>query len=170
MNGPIYKFFTNDHRRIEQLLDKATEKPGEIAMEYYSQFRTGLLTHIKMEENVLFVAAQKARGGMPLPIVAALRLDHGALTALMVPMPSTPIIKALRYILEKHDILEEKTGGMYDECESLDKIEVDGLLATLHNTTPVPVHPHNNSPQILEATKRALARAGYNFDDFVDPT
>lgn len=167
MNGPLYQFFTNDHRRIEKLLDKATEKPGKIVMEYYSQFRTGLLMHIKMEENILFVAAQKARGGKPLPIVATLRLDHGALTALMVPPPSPAIIKALRYILEKHDILEEQSGGMYEQCETLTQNEIEEILTKLHNTTAVPVHPHNNSPLILEATKRALTRAGYNFDDFV---
>ncbi|MDD8017075.1 MAG: hemerythrin domain-containing protein [Bacteroidota bacterium] len=166
MNGPLHQFFTSDHRRLEKLLDKATEKPDEITMEYYSQFRTGLLTHIKMEENILFVAAQQAREGTPLPIVAKLRLDHGALTALMVPPPSTAIIKALRHILEKHDLLEEESGGMYDACDALTQDHVDHLLKVLHTTSPVPVHPHNNSPLILDATRRALARAGYNFDIF----
>ena len=166
MNGALHQFFTSDHRRLESLLDNATANPHEIIMEYYSQFRAGLLTHIKMEENILFLAAQQARGGIPHPLVAKLRLDHGALTALMVPPPSPTIINALRYILEKHDILEEESGGMYDACDALTKDTVNGLLEKLHKTSVVPVHPHNNSPLILEATKRALARAGYNFDDF----
>lgn len=63
MNKPLYDFFTNDHHRVEGFLDKATEKPGEINMEYYHQFRTGLLKHIKMEENILFPAAQKLTTG-----------------------------------------------------------------------------------------------------------
>lgn len=75
MNKPLYDFFTNDHHRVEGFLDKATEKPGEINMEYYHQFRTGLLKHIKMEENILFPAAQKANNGVQLPLQAKLRLD-----------------------------------------------------------------------------------------------
>jgi hypothetical protein len=166
MNGPLHQFFTSDHRGLEELLDKATEKPGEIDMTYYGRFRTGLLTHIKMEENILFTAAQKARGGIPLPIAAKLRLDHGALTALMVPPPSQTIIKAVRHILEKHDILEEESGGMYDACDALTHNDVDELLAALRNTTEVQVLPHNPSQLILDVTKRALARAGYHFDEF----
>ncbi len=153
MNGPLHQFFTSDHRRLESLLDNATANPHDIIMEYYSQFRSGLLAHIKMEENILFLAAQQARGGTPHPLVAKLRLDHGALTALMVPPPSPAVIKALRYILEKHDILEEETGGMYDACDALTKDNVDSLLEKLHNISVVPVHPHNNSPVILEVTK-----------------
>ena len=87
MNKPLYQFFTKDHRRIEELLDLATKKPDEIQMEYYHRFRAGLLTHIKMEEKILFPAAQKANGGIPVPLAAKLRLDHGAITALMVPRP-----------------------------------------------------------------------------------
>jgi hypothetical protein len=30
----------------------------------------------------------------------------------------------------------------------------------------VPVHPHNDAPFILDATRRALDRAGYNLDDY----
>jgi hypothetical protein len=41
-----------------------------------------------MEEKVLLPAAQKARGGEPLQIAAKLRLDHGALAALLVPTPT----------------------------------------------------------------------------------
>ena len=54
MNKPLHKFFTNDHHRIDKLLDKATEQPDEINMEYYSSFRRGLLWHIKTEEKILF--------------------------------------------------------------------------------------------------------------------
>ena len=167
MNGALYQFFTSDHRRLEELLSKATENPDEINMAYYSRFRTGLLTHIKMEENILFLAAQKVRGGTSLPLVAKLRLDHGALTALMVPPPSPAIIKALRYILEKHDILEEESGGLYDACDALMHNNVESLLNTLKSTPEVPVHPHNDASFIMEASRRALARAGYNFDDFI---
>jgi len=165
MNKPLYTFFTNDHRRIEVLLDKATEKPGEIDMEFYQPFRTGLLTHIKMEEKILFPAAQKANGNVPVPLAAKLRLDHGALTALMTVPPTPELIKVLRYILDIHDLAEEEPGGMYDVCEALTKEQTQHLLAELAKTTEVPVHPPNSLPVVFEAAKRALMRAGYDFDE-----
>lgn len=167
MNKPLYRFFTNDHRRIEDLLDKATENPAEIQMEYYHGFRTGLLKHIKMEEKILFPAAQKANGGVPIPLAAKLRLDHGALTALMVVPPDTDTIKVVRYVLEKHDQLEEEPGGMYDICESLTEGETQSLLEQLEKVTEVPVHPHNKADYALTSAKNALKRAGFNFDEIV---
>ncbi|MBS1750576.1 MAG: hemerythrin domain-containing protein [Bacteroidetes bacterium] len=167
MNKPLYRFFTNDHRRIEDLLDKATENPAEIQMEYYHGFRTGLLKHIKMEEKILFPAAQKANGGVPIPLAAKLRLDHGALTALMVVPPDTDTIKVVRYVLEKHDQLEEEPGGMYDICESLTEGETQSLLEQLEKVTEVPVHPHNKADYALTSAKNALKRASFNFDEIV---
>lgn len=164
MNRQLYEFFTKDHRRIEALLDRATADPGNTRMEYYHPFRTGLLTHIKMEEKILFPAAQKANGNVPLPITAKLRLDHGALTALMTLPPDPSVIRVLRYIMDKHDIAEEEPGGMYDVCEALTRDQTKVLLEQLKNVTGVPVHPPNPSPFVLDAARRAVARAGYDFD------
>ena len=164
MNRQLYHFFTEDHRRIEKLLDLATKNPDEIQMEYYQGFRAGLLTHIKMEEKILFPAAQKANGGVPLPIAAKLRLEHGALTALMVPPPTPSLIKVLRHVLDKHDIAEEEPGGMYDVCSALTQNQTTELIEQLAHISEVPVHPHHPAAFALEAAKRALTRAGYDFD------
>lgn len=164
MNKLLYHFFTKDHRRIEDILDKATEDANTIQMDYYHRFRTGLLKHIKMEEKILFPAAQKANSGTPLPLAAKLRLDHGALTALMVVPPSQPVIRVLRYILAEHDLLEEQPGGMYDICEKLTQGETQELLEQLEKVTEVPVQSHNKADYALEAAKRALTRAGFDFD------
>lgn len=164
MNKPLYHFFTNDHRRIEDILDKATEDINNIQIEEYHRFRTGLLKHIKMEEKILFPAAQKANGGIPLPLAAKLRLDHGALTALMVVPPGPEVIKVLRHVLDKHDLLEEEPGGMYDVCEKLTEGETQELLAQLESVTEVPVQKFNVADYALEAAKRALERAGFDFD------
>ena len=164
MNKPIYEFFTNDHRRVEALLDTATEDINDIQMDSYHQFRTGLLTHIKMEEKVLFPSAQKANGNNPIPLAAQLRLEHGAITSLMVPPPTPALVKVIQYILDKHDLREEESGGMYDICENLTSNQTQEILEALRNTTPVPLHPHNETPFALEAAKRALLRAGYDYD------
>jgi hypothetical protein len=164
MNKPLYHFFINDHRRIDELLDKATQNPDNFQMEDYHQFRTGLLKHIKMEEKILFPAAQKANGNVPLPLAAKLRLDHGALTALMVVPPSREMIKVLRYVLDKHDLLEEEPGGMYDVCEKLTEGETNTLLQQLEKMAEVPVHPFNEAAYALDVAKRTLLRAGFDYD------
>jgi len=38
-------------------------------------------------------------------------------------------------------------------------------MEQLKNAQPVPVLPHNPRPETLEATKRALARAGYSMKE-----
>ena len=167
MNKPLYHFFTKDHHRIDQLLDKATENAGEVESDYYHRFRTGLLKHIKMEEKVLFPAAQKANGNVPLPLAAKLRLDHAALTSLMVVPPSEEVIKVLRYILQKHDLLEEEPDGMYDVCERLTEGETNTLLQQLEKVAEVPVHPFNEAGYALDVAKRTLVRAGFDFDKIV---
>ena len=168
MNKPIYQFFTNDHRRIDELLDKATTDLTSVKEEYYQQFRTGLLKHIKMEEKILFPAAQKANGNVPLALAAKLRLDHGALTSLMVVPPSADVIKVLRFVLDKHDLFEEEPGGMYDVCEKLTEGETNHLLQELEKVAEVPVHPFNEAGYALDVAKRTLLRASFDFDEIVN--
>jgi hypothetical protein len=117
-----------------------------------------------MEEKVLLPAAQKARGGDALPIAARLRLDHGALTALLVPSPTASIVAAIRAILKAHNPLEEDPGGMYDQCEALAGAEADEIFHRLQNYPEVKVLPHVDTAFVMEATRRALARAGYDLD------
>lgn len=161
---PIYDFFTRDHRRIEEIFEAATKDKNQVDLEKYHEFRVGLLTHIKMEEKILFVAAQKANGGEPLPLQAKLRLDHGALTSLLVCYPSPQVIRVIDHILEEHDILEEEQGGMYEACERLTLREREKILDSLTKVTPVPVHPFNEADYALDVAKRSVKRAGFDFD------
>lgn len=167
MNGTLYNFFTQDHRRIEPLLEEATRNPREINMDIYHQFRTGLLKHIKMEERILFPAAKEANNGRELPLQAKLKKDHGAITALLVVPPNPDVVKVIRFILEKHDILEEEKGGMYEACEALTKDETTVLLEQLKSAKEVPVQPHNDTAFAMKAAKNALNRAGYDFQEIL---
>ena len=90
--GPLSRFFADDHRRIEALLDRATAGPGPIDPVSFEEFRAGLLRHIGMEEKILLPAVQRARGGTPLPIARQLHLDHGAIAALLVPTPTPAVV------------------------------------------------------------------------------
>src|SRR5690606_39784165 len=88
----LHAFMSEDHRQIEILLNQATRGQKEVNLDFYSEFRIRLLTHIKREEKLLFPAAQKAHGGYPLPLQTKLKRDHGAITALLVCPPNDRLI------------------------------------------------------------------------------
>lgn len=167
MKKPLHEFFTNDHHRLDHLLNQATAVPGEINMDFYHQFRKGLLRHIKMEEKTMFPAAKKADESLMQALIPRYRLEHGALTALMVPPPTASLIKVIRNVLEKHDLAEEEPGGLYDVCEKLTSGETQKLLDILATIEEVPVHPPNPAPIAIESARRALARAGYDYDAII---
>ncbi|HMZ46357.1 MAG TPA: hypothetical protein PLU36_06095 [Chitinophagaceae bacterium] len=165
MNKPLHDFFTKDHHRLEGYLVNVIEADNEINVEYYHLFRKGLLRHIKMEEKILFPAAAKVNKELVQKIIPQFRLEHGALTALLVPPPTKAIINAIQFVLNKHDFEEEKDGGLYDICEALTIAQTNTLLQQLIATEEVPLHPPNPAPIALESAIRALQRAGYVYDE-----
>ncbi len=162
VSGKIYRYLADDHARLEDALRRATSRPDTIEPSAYAEFRAGLLRHIGMEEKILLPAARTARGGEPLPIASKLRLDHGALTALLVPTPTPAIVSAIRAILDAHNPLEERLDGVYDQCEQLVAAEADDLVKRLKAAPAVKVLPHVDNPFVIEAARRALKRAGYD--------
>jgi hypothetical protein len=162
--GPIGRFLADDHKRLDALLQRAVAGSGRIDRAVYAEFRTGLLKHIGMEEKILLPAAQRARGGEPLPTAARLRLDHGALVALLVPTPTPRIVAAIRTVLAAHNAIEEGPGGVYEVCEQVAGAEAGALLASLRAAPGVPVNAHVDGPRIMDAARRALARAGYDLE------
>ena len=117
-----------------------------------------------MEEKILLPAAQRLRGGEPLPVAAALRLQHGAIAALLVPTPTPDVIGTLRLVLGGHNSLEEDPGGLYETCEKIVANEVDLVLADLRAAPAVPVASHVDGPKVLAAARRSLARMGLDVD------
>jgi hypothetical protein len=160
MAESIHRLLAADHRRLDALLDRATVDPERIDRAAYVEFRAGLLKHIGMEEKILLPATQRLRGGEPLPVAAALRLQHGAIAALLVPPPTSDIVATLRVVLSIHNPLEEDPGGVYETCEKVATNEATALLADLRAMPDVPVAPHVAGPRVLDAARRALARAG----------
>lgn len=112
---------------------------------------------------------QQSLGGKPLPIFAQIKLDHAVLAALLVPPPTRGTIGAIRAILAKHNELEENQGGLYEIIERLSREELNTLLKKARSAPEVRVLPHNSGPHVLDATQRALARAGYNLNHY-EPT
>lgn len=164
--GPVYRFLADDHARLDLLLQRAFADSERIDLQAYGEFRSGLLKHIAMEEKVLLPAAQQAQSGEPLPVAAKLRIQHGALAALLVPTPIRGIGAAIRAILKDHNPLEEGAGGVYEVCERLAGSEADPILAKLQSFAEVKLASHNDGPLVMESTRRAMARAGYNLEDY----
>jgi hypothetical protein len=164
MPGKIYRYLADDHERLDALLERAMSDPENIERSAYAQFRSGLLKHIAMEEKILLPAARRIRGGEPLPVAAKLRLDHGALTSLLVPSPTVSMVAAIREILKAHNLIEEDPGGMYEQCEELAGAGADEILRQLQAAPEVRALPHVDSAFVLDAARRALARAGYELD------
>jgi hypothetical protein len=161
--GPVTDFLTEDHRRLEMLLQQAVAHADQVDQGAYSQFRAGLLRHIGMEEKILLPAAQRLRGGESLSIAAKLRLDHGALATLLIPTPTAALIATIRGILKEHNVLEEGPGGLYETCDELAGSEVAQILAKLQDAPEVAVLPHSDTPTVMNTLHRVLERAGYTF-------
>jgi hypothetical protein len=162
MNGgsPISHWLSADHARLDGLFRHATAT-DRTAPVPYGEFRRGLLRHIGIEEKILFPAAQRTQGADLGALVARLRLDHGALAALLVPTPTVGIIDTIHDILTAHNALEEKPGGLYATCDRLLAGDADAIVRQMASYPDVRVSPHNDGRGVMEALRRALERAGY---------
>jgi hypothetical protein len=160
--GPVTDFLVEDHRRLEALLQSAVAQAGSVDQGAYDRFRAGLLRHIGMEERILLPAAQRLRGGEPLPIASKLRLDHGAIASLLMPPPTPAIIATIRAVLDVHNTIEEGPGGLYVTCDELAGSEAAQLLAKLQAAPELTVLPCSDSPAVMPAVRRAVERAGYD--------
>jgi hypothetical protein len=164
MAGPITQFLTADHDRLDDLLRRSLARPGEIDLPSFGSFRAGLLRHIALEEKILLPAARAARGGEPLPLARRLRIDHGAITSLLVPTPSQEIAAEIASILEPHDVVEEEPGGLYEECDRLLAAEVGALLDRMRAYPEVKVARYQDGPNVHRTAAGALASSARQFD------
>ncbi|MFZ1082915.1 MAG: hemerythrin domain-containing protein [Candidatus Kryptoniota bacterium] len=161
----LYRYLANDHGRLDKLLERAISKPELIDMDSYTEFRKGLLRHIGIEEKIFLPAISRLQNGKQAEVAARLRLDHGALVALLVPSPTMPIVETIRLILRVHNLLEEEEDGVYQLIDSLVGKKDEGLIERVKNYPDVPMNPYNDRPGVLDVARRAVERAGYKFQD-----
>jgi hypothetical protein len=163
--GPITRWLSADHVRLDALLRRAMVRADAIDPRLYADFRRGLLRHIGIEEKILLPAAQRERRGEPLAVATRLRLDHGAIAALLVPTPTAAIIATIRHILAAHNEVEEHPDGLYATCDRLLVNEADALVTQMAAYPEPRLNPHNDAPDVMPAVRRALERAGYLLQD-----
>jgi len=155
----IIGYLVSDHSRLHDLLGSAMALP-HLELEAFAAFRRGLLRHIAIEEKVLFPAVRKARGGLVLDRAHELRIDHAALTSLLVPTPDLALCHEILSLLSTHDVKEEAVGGVYEECERWLKDDDLILLAEQAASFPeVRVARHFDGPNVYRTAESALASA-----------
>lgn len=157
--GPIAAFLAADHDRLDALFTAACAAPGGVDLGPYEAFRRGLLKHVGMEELILFAAARRLSGAA-VPLAARARLEHGALTALLIPTPTPKVLAILRSILVPHNVMEEEAGGLYAQCEAAVGAEAGAVLASLRAARDIPPAAHVDGPHVVASINRALAAAG----------
>jgi hypothetical protein len=167
MPGPIARYLSEDHDRLDALLSRATTRPDAIDPEPYEAFRAGLLRHIGLEEKILVTAFRK--GGPADPdfdaIARRLRIDHGAITSLLVPSPSHALVAELRSILGPHNALEEAgEGGFYARCDERLASEAEALVERMRAAPPSRTVPHNDGPKVHRTAAAALASSAKQFE------
>jgi hemerythrin superfamily protein len=152
MATELHEFLSRDHERLDALLVRCLET---VDPEAYDEFRRGLLRHIAIEERVLFPLLRESRA--MTEVEQQLHRDHAALAALLVPPPSPAEIAQIAAILEPHNQLEERDGGMYERVEALSGTELTALMTRVHAVTPVRVAPHADT-RIVRSSIAQLVR------------
>ena len=139
--GPIERFMTEDHARLDELLRVATQGAA-IDAAAFAEFREGMLRHIGMEEKVLVPIL---RGKSEWPHAKQLRADHGVIAKMLVPTPTPESLDALRALLARHNPIEEGKDGLYAECDAVAE-DPAAVVERLRATPRVPVAPHYDGP------------------------
>ncbi|MFZ1978391.1 MAG: hypothetical protein WAV76_10600 [Bacteroidota bacterium] len=123
-----------------------------------------MLKHIGLEEKILIPALHNSQESIAYPLAAPLRLEHGAIASLLVLPPSAIVKNVLLGILQHHNKREETEKGLYTDCDCLLPDAVETMMEKVYHYPDVPVMPYNDSQHALDAARRAVSRAGYDFD------
>jgi len=117
----VTAYLSYDHRRLDALLDEvaAAVEDGdfELAEEPFRAFDEGLRRHIRLEDEVVFPAFERATGNREGPTVA-MRGEHQDILRLLANLreamarrearAADPIAEALTSLLMRHNIKQER--------------------------------------------------------------
>ncbi len=157
-DGPLARHLRGEHERLEAHLRAALDDAGRLDRAAFDAFRAGLLRHIAVEEKLLLPALREARRGEHHPLAARLRVDHAALTSLLVGTPAPELVGEIRSILGPHDELEEAPGGLYDDADAT-VADPAGLVERMRAYPPVRLMPYRDGPRVMRRAADALSAA-----------
>lgn len=155
----LREWLSLDHREIDELSSQACAEGG-FDPEAFARFRERLLRHIGIEEKILFPAARRHDPDHDADRLARLRVEHGALTSLLVPTPDRALVEEIRALLVEHNQVEEGPGGVYDTCiDALGHDEAREVLRAAKARHPVPTTRYFDGPGTVRTAAEALAKA-----------
>ena len=155
------EYLIEDHRRLETLLTGAMRN-GTLDHEQYNLFRAGQLRHVAIEETLVLPTVRQHNGGFFGD--RQIHLEHLAITALLLQPPSDEVLHVLRALLEKHTFLEETNRTLYDALDACCAERHPELLQRMQEYLTPPVPENAGHPDGLASVRRAVARAGYDYD------
>jgi regulator of cell morphogenesis and NO signaling len=142
----VNEYMAWDHDRLDAILVETCAALSRGAVEesrrLFGEFRTGLLRHIRMEEEVLFPAFEQATGMFGGGPTAVMRMEH----------------REIEKILESMRVCLESSGVTPDRFEPLRQ----SLLAVLvdHNAKEehvvYPMTDHHHTPQARDGIVRKM--------------
>jgi hypothetical protein len=156
----VTEYLPEDHRRLHQLLARAAGEPFD--HEAFEQFRGGLLRHIGIEEKLLFPEVRR-RIAAPPEGARGLRVEHAALTSLLVPTPDAALAAEIKALLDVHDAREEGADNIYARCEAVLGEASAGLAEAARQFPRVPMARHFDGHGVHRTARDALAGAERSF-------
>lgn len=159
----ITDYLTADHARLHALLARAASL-ATLDLQAYAEFRSGLLRHIGIEEKLLLSAVKR----LPPPMVLSfeelhtLRVEHAALTSLLVPTPDLALLAEIGQLLAEHDAREEGAPGvpgLYARCEAALGAASAALAERARSFPEVRVAPNYDGAGVMRTAHDALTSA-----------
>lgn len=152
-------WLSDDHTEIDGLLRHALRDDG-FDPAPFARFRERLLRHIGIEERILFPAAREHEPTHDAERLAALRVDHAALTTLLVPTPDRALALEIASLLGGHNEVEESEDGVYDAClAAITPADATRVLHAARGRAPVPTTGYFDGPGTVRTAQQALEKA-----------
>ncbi len=155
----VTRYLVSDHRHLEDLLARAAA-PVDLDLAAFAELRAGLLRHIAVEEKLLLGTVRRIPGGLAPEDAHRLRIEHAALTSLLVPTPDRALLGEIERLLRDHAGREEGATGVFARCELILGAKASSALAKRARAYPrVPLAPHFDGQGVVRTAREALASA-----------
>lgn len=163
MASELRTWLEKDHRQIEGLLAMATAA-ADFDVGSFSRARARLMRHIAIEEKIVFRAMRDVDGleAEHPAVLAALRqarIDHAAITTLLVPRPDAALVAELIALLGPHNVLEEADDGLYAQCDALLGAACERLLFEVKAYPAVAVRDYVDDDTMIRTAADARRKA-----------
>lgn len=153
----LHEFFTQDHRRLDELFDRFKADKSDARIEILNEFASGLIRHIIWEEEYLFPIFERVTGMVQEGPVKVMREEHHIIQELLYELlmgvrlgePSADITTKLDGLLLQHNLSEENV--LYEAVENMLALESrNELLQILKDEEELDIEEWIDGVKIIE--------------------